>query len=217
MENDRIVEETVSAENRPMEDVQRCRFEGCVQPAAAALLNRCFCREHFITYCHEQLEAHKKRIKERPFDEETVELLREFLPECTLQATQLAEVEREADPQERTRLLDIILHAANLSRCLRRSPRRKISVPVWLRREGPGQMWEEETRTLMVSRHGAGLECRHLVETGGTIVLARRDTGQRAVARVKYSRYNSEGLREIGVEFLDADNFWQIDPSPSSS
>src|SRR2546422_6705192 len=49
----------------------------------------------------------------------------------------------------------------------RRSPRRAASIPVWVRREGKGPTWEEETETQVLSRYGACLECRHAVEAGG--------------------------------------------------
>jgi PilZ domain-containing protein len=80
-------------------------------------------------------------------------------------------------------------------------------VPVWLRREDSRRTWEEDTWTSTLSRHGAGFVCRHPVEIGGTVVLTRKDKGGRATARVVYSRMDSEG-RQIGVEFIDRDDFW---------
>jgi hypothetical protein len=93
---------------------------------------------------------------------------------------------------------------------LRRSPRMSSSVPIFLRREDSGRTWEEETWTITVSQHGASLVCRHPVETGGALVLSRRDRANRVQARVVYCRYNSEGWREIGVELLDRDDFWGL-------
>ncbi len=93
----------------------------------------------------------------------------------------------------------------------RRSPRRAASILVWLRREGPDRTWEEETETRMLSRYGAGLRCRHSIEVGATLAIVRRDNGQRANVRVIYCRYNAEGCREIGIEFLNCENFWGVD------
>jgi len=90
----------------------------------------------------------------------------------------------------------------------RRSPRRAVSIRVWLRREGHSHTWEEETETRVLSRYGAGLSCRRSVEAGAALVIVRRDDGQRANARVSYCRYDAEGRREIGIEFLNCDNFW---------
>lgn len=93
----------------------------------------------------------------------------------------------------------------------RRSPRRAASIPVWLRREGQFRTWEEEAETRVLSRYGAGLPCRHSVEAGATLAIVRRDNGQHASARVIYCRYNAEGCREIGIEFLNCENFWGLD------
>ena len=91
------------------------------------------------------------------------------------------------------------------------SPRRAASIPVWVRREGKGPTWEEETETQVLSRYGACLECRHAVEAGGILAILRRDNGQRVNGRVSYCRFNAKGHREIGIEFLNCDNFWDVD------
>ena len=93
----------------------------------------------------------------------------------------------------------------------RRSNRKAVTIPIWLRSEGRGPVWEEETETQIVSRCGAGLCCRHLASPESIVVIVRRDTGRRAKARVRYSRYNPDGKRELGVEFIDSDNFWGLD------
>lgn len=92
----------------------------------------------------------------------------------------------------------------------RRSPRKPAFVRVWLRRETGDRIWEEETQTQMLSRHGAAIECRHAVQTGEVLAIIRRDNGKRVNARVAYSKYNSNGDREIGVELLDNENFWNV-------
>jgi hypothetical protein len=93
----------------------------------------------------------------------------------------------------------------------RRSIRKTTSFPIWLRNEDLRPMWEEETETQIVSRCGAGLRCRHLVSAESLVVIVRQDTGRRAKARVRYSRYNPDGKRELGIEFIDNDNFWDLD------
>src|SRR5450759_1357522 len=82
--------------------------------------------------------------------------------------------------------------------CPRRSNRKTTSFPIWLRNEDLGPIWEEETETQIVSRCGAGLRCRHLVSAERLVVIVRRDTGLRAKARVRYSRYNRDGRRGLG-------------------
>jgi hypothetical protein len=104
--------------------------------------------------------------------------------------------------------------------CPRRTNRKTTSFPIWLRNEELGPIWEEETETEIVSRCGAGLRCRHLISTESIVVIVRRDIGQHAKARVRYSRYNPDGKRELGIEFIDNDNFWGLDwnsPKPIDS
>jgi hypothetical protein len=101
--------------------------------------------------------------------------------------------------------------------CPRRSNRKATAIPIWLRNEELGPVWEEETETQIVSRCGAGLRCRHLASAESIVVIVRRDTGRRAKARVRYSRYNPDGKRELGIEFIDNDNFWGLDWNSSGS
>src|ERR1700737_3322231 len=95
--------------------------------------------------------------------------------------------------------------------CPRRSNRKTTSFPIWLRNEELGPVWEEETETQIVSRCGAGLRCRHLLSAESIVVIVRRDTGRRAKARVRSSRYNPDGKRELGIEFIASTNFWGLD------
>jgi hypothetical protein len=99
----------------------------------------------------------------------------------------------------------------------RRGTRQTLSFPVWLRNEEPRSIWEEETETQVVSRYGAGLRCRHFVQPDTIVVILRRDNGQRAQARARYCRYNSDGVRELGIEFIGKDNFWDLEWTPSKT
>ena len=72
-------------------------------------------------------------------------------------------------------------------------------------------MWEEDTITHIVSRYGATLECKHQVRTGETLLVVRKDTGQQTRAQVLFGNSNLSGRQEIGIEFLDWENFWDLD------
>jgi hypothetical protein len=184
-----------------------CSSGACSEPAVADFDARRLCMEHFLGVCFQELEARNERLKNQPADAET-DSLKKFLSASVEQVRKLSEVDRFTDSQTKSQLLEFLLRASQLSKRLRRSPRLSSTVPVWLRREDPSRTWEEETWTVTVSRHGAGLVCRHPVEAGGTVVLCRRDKGSRAQARVVYCRYDGDGRRQIGVELLDRDDFW---------
>jgi PilZ domain-containing protein len=184
-----------------------CSSEACSEPAVADFDARHLCIEHFLIVCFQELEARNERLKNQPVDTET-DSFRRFLSASVEQVRKLSEIDQFSDAQTKSQLLEFLLRASQLSKGLRRSPRRSSSVPVWLRREDPSRTWEEETWTVTVSQHGAGLVCRHPVEAGGKVVLCRRDKGSRVQARVVYCRYDGDGRRQIGVELLDRDDFW---------
>jgi PilZ domain len=184
-----------------------CSSEACGEPAVADFDARRLCMEHFLVVCFQELEARNERLKSNASDPET-ESLKNFLSASVEQVQKLSECDQFTDAQTKSQLLEFLLRASQLSKRLRRSPRLSATVPVWLRREDPSRTWEEETWTVTISRHGAGLVCRHPVEAGGTVVLCRRDKGSRVQARVVYCRYDGDGRRQIGVELLGRDDFW---------
>lgn len=194
-----------------------CCLEACNKIAAAGLDGRPLCLGHFLSVSIKEMESRSASLKGRMFDPRTSQEFGNFLAACAEQAKTLSEYSELADSSEKLRLLELLDVVSRFTRRLRRSPRQTVSVPVWLRREDPRHTWEEETWTSTVSRHGAGFVCRHSVEVNGTVVLCRRDKGGRAEARVVYCCFDSEGRRHIGVELLDAVDFWGVaERAPSS-
>jgi len=190
---------------------EACGFPDCKEVGAASLENRLLCREHFLLACYARLDACAQLLLERPFPETASSLVRQLATECLSQAHALASTAQALTNLERARLLDIVLWASDLTRRVRRSPRRPASFPVHLRSEEPGHPWEDDANTLCVSRYGAALECKHQVRIGETLLLVRRDTGQQTQARVLFRHSIQSGRQEIGVEFPDCGNFWDLD------
>ena len=191
-------------------EAHRCSVAPCEGEVAAELDARPLCVEHFLTVSMGELESRSRKLKDESFESSETTAFRELLSSCAQQAHRLSEDERTADTRTKARLLDILLRASQLGQSLRRSPRVESAVSVYVRREESGRMWEEETWTSTLSRHGAGLVCRHLVEKGGLVILCRKDKGERARARVVYCHYDGQGRRQIGVEFLDRPDFWDF-------
>jgi len=188
-----------------------CSVQGCKQPAAASLQVRSLCREHFLFTCHEQLELCRRWQEDRlSGNHRTAESVRQLLAECSLQVADLALNGKKLKSLERDQLLDILLRASDLSLQLRQRPRFAASIPVRLRWEKPGCAWEEQTRTKHLSSGGALLECRHPLRPGEILLVARTDTGRQAKARVVWRRRELGRRQEIGIEFLDCDNFWDL-------
>jgi hypothetical protein len=204
-----------------------CAGASCEAAAAIDFAGQSLCAEHFLPACIAEIEARNERLRNLPFDPVATEALKTFIADCAKQVQKLAESldevpvakldERLVEYPRYTQaylkpvLLDFLLRMSQLSRSIRRGPRTTSSVAVWLRREDPHQTWHEETWTVSVSRHGAALLCRRPVEKGGTVVLCRKDKGSRAEAQVVYSLRDSEGRKQIGVQFRDPVNFWDMD------
>jgi hypothetical protein len=184
----------------------QCTVETCREAVAAEIGPNPVCFHHFVSESILEMESRSACLKTVPLDTKAASDLKHFLNACAEQAQSLSE--NELLNKFRNSLAQIVQRCSQLSQKLRRSPRIAASVPVWLRREDERNTWEEETWTSTLSQHGAGFVCRHSVEVGGIVVLCRRDKGYRAQARVVYSHFDSEGRRQIGVELVGRDDFW---------
>jgi hypothetical protein len=198
-------------------EAQRCSAIPCDGEVSAELESRPLCVEHFVSVSMRELDTRSQRVKDEAYDSSETTAFRGLLSSCAQQAQRLAEDKRNSDSRTKTRLLDVLLRVSQLSQSLRRSPRVDSAVSVYVRREDPGRVWEEETWTSTISRHGAGMVCRHLVEKGGVVVVCRKDRGERALARVVYCHYDAQGRRQIGVEFLDRPDFWDFSKQARAS
>jgi hypothetical protein len=184
-----------------------CSVESCAEVVSAEIDSRLFCVNHFLSVSFQELQARHKRLLQKP-DAVAAAAFKEYLSTWARLAADFADDVHLEDQQTKARLLEVLAWISSTGKSLRRSPRTATAVPVWLRREDPRRTWEEDTWTSTVSRHGAGFVCRHPVEKGGMVILTRKDKGGRASARVIYSRIDSEGQRQIGVELVDRDDFW---------
>jgi len=192
------------------DDGERCRHAECANPATARLLAEPFCTAHFITTSYERLDWCADRLSNRPGSEEESETLWSFLHACIEQAERLTRNPFHQESLERARLLDILYTATELSRHMRRSPRRPEAIPVRLLCETPGRPWEENLRTKLISQHGAMLECEHIVRPEDWLFVERVDTGSRARARVAWRGSAAGGRLPVALEFVDVDNFWGL-------
>jgi len=190
---------------------ESCSTSGCGRSSATVLDIRPLCREHFIASCYSNLDEYGRLLEESRYRDTTTELVRRFLSDCTRNAADLAQSARDLDNLERARILDILLRAGELSRHLRRSPRKVAMIPVLLSSDKLGQSWEEPAVTRVISRYGAALECGHELDVGDALVLERADRSAQVRARVAWRQPKMSDRFEIGLEFLHTENFWDID------
>ena len=194
-----------------MTRIEQCSIVGCGQVGAASLDGEVFCREHFISVCYTRLDQYDEICKGPGRIVTDTESVRRFIHECTRSADEIEHEGLNLDNLDRAKLLHIILSASELGRHLRRSPRKVATIPVRLSSEKLGGAWEEETETVLVSRFGALVRCKHPAKAGETIQVLRADTGEKALARVAWQRPLDNDDVRIGVEFVGCENFWGVD------
>ena len=194
-----------------MTNKQKCDIDGCAQAVAASLDDEALCREHFISMCYTRLDRYDEIRKGPGLDATNTESVRRFIHECTRSADEMEHAAKDLDNLDRAKLLHIILSASELGRHLRRSPRKAATIAVRLSSERLGGVWEEDTETVLVSRYGALLRCKHAAKAGETLHVIRADTGEKTLARVAWQRPSGSEDVRIGVEFVSCENFWGLD------
>jgi hypothetical protein len=194
-----------------MTNVEKCKVESCDNAIAASLDGEALCRQHFIATCYKRLDQYDEIRKGPGLSATNTESVRRFIHECTRIADEMDHTAQDLDNLDRAKLLHIILSASELGRHLRRSPRKVAAIPVRLSSERLGGAWEEDTETVLVSRYGALVRCKHAAKAGETLNVVRADTGEKVMARVAWQRpLENDGVR-IGVEFVACENFWGLD------
>jgi hypothetical protein len=197
-----------------MANDEQCSSAGCGQVAAASLEGAPLCREHFISVSYARLDQYDRIRKGPGLSATDTESVRRFIHECMRSADQIEHTAKDLDNLDRAKLLHIILTASELGRHLRRSPRKVAAIAVRLSSDKLGGAWEEDTETVLLSRYGALVRCKHSAKAGDTLHVIRADTGEKALARVAWQRSSGNSGNEdvrIGVEFLGCENFWGLD------
>jgi hypothetical protein len=197
-----------------MANAEKCSIADCGHAIAASLDGDSLCREHFISVCYTRLDQYDEIRKGPGLSATDTESVRRFIHECTRSADEIEHSALDLDNLDRAKLLHIILTASELGCHLRRSPRKVAAIAVRLSSEKLGGAWEEDTETVLVSRYGALVRCKHPAKAGETLHVLRADTGEKAVARVAWQRPSGNSGNEdvrIGVEFVGCENFWGLD------
>jgi hypothetical protein len=192
------------------ESGRQCQSPDCESPARVRLLDEAYCGNHFIAACYERLDWCAERLGQRNAVETETGEMQSFLRACIEQAAALTRNPFHQEALERARLLDILYTAGDLLRRMRRSPRREEAIQVRLSCDTPGRPWEERVSTKLISRHGAMLECEHLVKADDWLTVERLDTGRKARARMAWRGPMRGRHFSVAVEFVDEQNFWEL-------
>lgn len=80
-----------------------------------------------------------------------------------------------------------------------------------------GKMFSEETNTVLLSRHGAGIVSHYKLSPEQELILRRLDSNKEAEIRIVGQIGVEEDVYTYGVAFLDStENFWGIKFPPAS-
>src|SRR3977135_1250984 len=161
-----------------MGKAEQCSVTDCDQIAGVALEGEALCRGHFISVCYTQLKRDDKRKKTQRGGVSDAEAWRRFINQCSRQADEIEHMAIDLDNLDRARLLHILPWANERGRHLGRSPRKVASIPVRLCSDKLGGAWQEETQTLLLSRHGASLRCDHTAKPGEPVHLVWLDSSK---------------------------------------
>lgn len=104
-------------------------------------------------------------------------------------------------------------------RKLRRSGRITKSVPILLiGSDTEGRVFSEETRTVVLSLHGAGVISAHKLLAEQELVLRSPESGREAEIRVVGEIAVQEDTHTYGAAFINEDlDFWQMEFPPPPS
>src|SRR5258706_15340786 len=107
------------------------------------------------------------------------------------------------------------------SKKMRRSGRVFQSVPILLiGSDAEGRMFTEDSHTVILSLHGAGIVSNHKLIAEQELILRSKESGREAEIRVVGEIGSEDGRYTYGVAFLDDElDFWRMDfpPPPSAT
>jgi len=194
---------------------QQCSVPQCTETAATSAEGHSWCPRHFLLQSYQRLEGISAQLHQRQFEERQAEAAARFLESCMRDAADIACEVAAPTNLERAQVLDVLLWASELHGKLRRSSRVPARIPILLRSDAP-EPWQEKTETVLLSRYGAQVSCRHEVVAGEKLILVCLDKGWEAEVRVAWSSRKDSGETDMGVEFLGDRNFWELGTETSA-
>src|SRR5208282_5543768 len=99
----------------------------------------------------------------------------------------------------------------------RRSSRLSISIPIVIHGKDVQQKtFNEKTHTLIVNKHGAKVVTSHQLAVGAQILIENPSMGSAGEANIVWvsAKRNSQGLHEVGVQLVEAQNIWGLEFPP---
>lgn len=99
----------------------------------------------------------------------------------------------------------------------RRSQRVEVSIPVTLiGKDSSGREFRENTRTVVVNKHGAKIATTHHLELESEVTVENRKLGKKAKGKIAWlgESLSARDPLQVGVQLYEAENIWGIEFPP---
>ena len=99
----------------------------------------------------------------------------------------------------------------------RRSTRISIAIPITISgKDANGRAFKENTRTIILNKHGAKIVTVHQLALGAEVLLENRALGRAAQTTVAWlgDRPSAREPAEVGIQLVEAENIWGIELPP---
>ena len=186
-----------------------CNWMGCEQASGTRLAAQALCAEHFLQYSHGRVSTIQEMFNGSSEERNLSLEVQSFLSEVISQAAILATETKFLAPSQRDKLIELSTTAAKVYKRIQgaRTVRR---VSCLLRTGLAYTEIPEKCFTVNISQRGACIEIRRGLRVAQSIILERFDTGKCSSGRVAWVKQTGPERFTVGVEILDAEDFWGL-------
>jgi PilZ domain len=191
-----------------VQEKQECCWAGCEFVSDASFGGRALCRDHFCQLVTKFLEEGRRDLPQLG-DKDKLKLassLSEIISETTLMASKA----KFLSAAQRDQLLKLSVTALELYNWTKRSPRVNREFLVEIATGDLDNRVREITKTIDVSQKGACVQTTLWLKVGEEIRIAWLHANREARARVAWVSNSQPPYMKIGLEILEADDFWSL-------
>lgn len=186
----------------------RCSVPNCERKIAGFLLAAAYCPTHFVAACNVKMNGLAKHFRTSCSTEAGQRKMRAELGQMADQVYAASLWCELFSGYERIRVLEILERLGLLFSKVRRSERIANVIDVQVVKDGPASGQPENTRTEVVSRHGATLRSSQNFRRGDFVNIQRLDMGSTARARVVWQYQRAAEGALTAVEIINKLDFW---------
>jgi len=188
-----------------------CGALGCGNFAEATLDELSLCRNHFYERALKRIEEYRGRLQTIEAAGTGRNEAPEFLSQIIAQTTTLVTNAKLLGPGQRDQFLALSMSAMQLFKRAQRPPRMPRNMPVLLSREKDSKGTPELTNTVDVSKRGACVATVGSWTRGEKAWIQKPVSDLRALARIAWSKKTELSRFLVGLEILDAEDFWKLE------